>query len=199
MGKFYSFMSKVNFWIFNWIFVPSPEQVDRLEDLTRNNLSKSQKWFFISVILNVAPFILAGVLEAYLHSDNLKCFLNNGTLPILSFGIISTNFFYLLENIPGNLTDDKELYENMKLKITVLSIICLFIATTMYILQSNFIGNFGNNHYWPSIIFSIVVLIYSVSCAKKMFLLQNIFLTDYAKTISNLKNDLNKKDDEFKQ
>jgi hypothetical protein len=199
MRKFYSFISKVNFWIFNWIFVPSSEQVDRLENLKRNNLSKSQKWFFISVVLNVAPFILAGCLEAYLHSDNLKCFLNNGTLPILSFGIISTNFFYLLENIPDNLSDDKELYENMKLKITVLGIICLFIATTMYIFQSNFLVNFGNSHYWPSIVFSIVVLIYSVSCAKKMFLLQNGFLTDYAVAISNLKTDLNKTDDEFKQ
>lgn len=189
----------LKFWVFNWIFFPSPEQVDRLENLKRNNSSKSQKWFFISVVLNIAPFFLAGGLEAYLHSDNLKYFLNNGTLPILSFGIISTNFFYLLENIPENSTGDRELYENIKLKITVLGIICLFIATILYVFQSNFIDNFENNHYWPSIVFSSIILIYSISCAKKMFLLQNGFLTDYAKTISKTKIDLTKIDDEFTQ
>ncbi|TDB60407.1 hypothetical protein [Arundinibacter roseus] len=201
--KFYiriimDFLKSIYFWAFNWVFTPTTEQKNILDILRINNASKAQKWFYVSVILNLVPFILASLLEAYLHNDNLNCFLNNGTLPILSFGIIATNFFYLMENIPDNLKEGKELYENMKLKVSVVGIVILFTTTIMYIFQSNFINNYKPEHYLVSFFVSLILFFYSISCAKKMFLLQNSMLEDYANAISNTKKNLDKDDDEFK-
>ncbi|MEA5459851.1 hypothetical protein VB796_12420 [Arcicella sp. LKC2W] len=189
----------IYFWIFNWVFVPSSKQITVLNGLRENNESKSQKWFFIAVILNLAPFLLASLLEWYLHIDNFKCFLNNGSLPILSFGIIATNFFYLIENIPENSNQDKELYQNMKLKVSVVAIISLFISTILYVFQSNFILLFLPEHYNISIYISLIVFCYAVSCGRKMFLLQNSFLIDYAASVNDIQEKLEEHDDEFEQ
>ncbi|MER0441598.1 hypothetical protein [Emticicia sp. W12TSBA100-4] len=185
------------FWIWNWIFVPSEKQKNLIYSLQQNNSSQSQKWFFIVVVLNLFPFIIASIIERILHSDNFLCFLNNGSIPILSFGILATNFFYLIENVPENDPEYREIYENMKLKVTVVTIILLFISTILYIFQSNFINYFLPQYYTLSIVISTVILIYSVSGGRKMFLLQNKFLLDFATTIDVTKKQLDDNNDGY--
>lgn len=190
-------MSTINFWLWNWIFIPSNEQKNLITGLRDNNHHQSQTWFFMTVILNLGPFLVAVILERIIHPDNILCFLNNGSLPILSFGIIATNFFYLMQNMPDNTYEDIKIYENIKMKIYVIGSILMFLSGILYILQSNFISSFYPHFYIPSIIVSVIAFIYSISSGRKMFLLQNKFLSDFAEELKSTKNKLNNKDKEY--
>jgi hypothetical protein len=99
----------------------------------------------------------------------LLCFINNGSLPIISFGIVTTNFVYLIEN----LSTDREIYSNLKTLTTVYAIILIFVLALLFIFQSNFLDSFTHSQLTLSLGLSIVCFVLSVSLGKKMFLLQN--------------------------
>jgi formate-dependent nitrite reductase membrane component NrfD len=121
------------------------------------------------VFLNLAPFVISILIEVSIAPDNIKCFLNNGSFPIIAFGIVSTNLIYLIENI----STEREEYASLKSRTMVYSSIIIFLAAILYIFQSNFLESFTPSQLFYSTWAGIIILIFAIAIGKKMFLLQN--------------------------
>ena len=163
------FIRKIWFGLFNFPFLYSISEFNVLFWLSSHHRKKTVQWFLISVLLNLVPFLVS-ILIAYLTDpDNLLCFINNGSLPIIAFGIVATNLVYLIENI----STERETYSNLKNSTLIFSVILIFPAAILYVFQSNLLEHFTPVHLKISLWVSIFIFIMSVVMGKKMFLLQN--------------------------
>ncbi|MBO0360880.1 hypothetical protein J0X19_23170 [Hymenobacter sp. BT186] len=188
-------LNKFSFWVWNWLFFPDQDQVKVIDGLKSRHRSKSKKWFLTSVVINIFPFILAAIVEAIINNSNILCFLNNGSLPILCMSIVATNLFYLQENIPSDLKPEEvDSYDTLKSTILTIGFIILITSTILYIFQSNFLSNFNYSHLWISLIISTLTLGYSISCGKKMFLLQKSYILSYREKLDQDRKNLNDRD-----
>lgn len=169
MNRTVLIIKKIWFGIFNFPYLYSYSEFNVLFWLSQHHRKKSFFWLLISVILNLFPFLLTIVIAYCTGNIELLCFINNGSLPIISFGIVTTNFVYLIEN----LSTDREIYSNLKTLTTVYAIILIFVLALLFIFQSNFLDSFTHSQLTLSLGLSIVCFVLSVSLGKKMFLLQN--------------------------
>lgn len=170
----------LSFWIWNWLLAPDSSQRSLIERLTETNKHKLQKWFYITVLLNLGPFIVSALFEYSINKGNILCLLNNGSLPILSIGVLATNLVYLNENVPDiNDKGTQDGIDGLKGKILVVSILIIIISAALYFAQSNFVSSFDASQLRYSLIASAALFVYAISCGRKMFLLQNETMKDY--------------------
>jgi len=179
------FLKKIKFGIFNYLFFPNRNQFNVLFWLSEQNKSAGDLWFLIAFLLNIIPFLLAVIIEAISNNSNVIYILNNGSIPVLAFSIISTNLVYLIENLPA----EREIFAHIKTRLQIFSIIVIAISIVVYIFQSNFVKNFSEDILMISFYSSALLLGLSVILGKKMFLLQNKLI---AKFEDNFKDQLEK-------
>lgn len=181
MNRWKLIFKKIWFGISNFIFLRSISEFNVLFWLNEQNKSNGNKWVFYSFFINITPFLVAVIIQNIISPDEVLTLINNGTLPVLSFSIIATNFIYLIENI----SSDRDIYYNIKSNLTGLSIILVLVSSILYILQSNFVTYFNDSNLNSSFIFSLIVLFFSLVVGKKMFLIQNKFISDFEKRFKN--------------
>jgi hypothetical protein len=188
------------FWLWNWLLVPDISQRNLIEKLTASNKHKLQKWFYITVLLNLGPFVFSALFEFFTRRSNFLCLLNNGSLPILSIGVLATNLVYLNENVPEiSNKNTRDGIDGLKSKIFVVSVLILIVSAALYFAQSNFIGSFNSIQLRYSLIASAVLFVYAISCGRKMFLLQKETMKDYKEEIDAQRQSLtNNGNDGFK-
>ena len=173
-------IQKVFFWIWNWFLIPDSSQQSLIVSLVNSNKHKLQKWFYITVLLNISPFLVSVMFEAAVNSGNVLCILNNGSLPILTIGILATNLVYLNENTPDiSNKNEREGIDGLKGKVLVVAVLILIVSAFLYFAQSNFVNSFNGNQLKYSLYTSVILFVYSVSCGRKMFLLQKETMKDY--------------------
>ena len=187
------------FWflLWSWPLLPSAKEARVLKALESDNRDETRNWLFISVIINLMPFLFSVLIEFYNNKKNLSHLLNNGSLPILAYGLLATNFFYLLENVPDFAGSRN--FQNLKTRLCALSILTMFFAAILYVLQSNWINSFQQSHLKVSFYASTLLLLFSIAWGSKMHLLQHKKISDYAEGISNARNNLTHQDNEYKQ
>lgn len=166
-------IKKIWFGLFNRLFFQDKVEFSLLFWLNEQNKSKGKQWFLISFILVLSPFLISLIIEFIINQEKVINILNNGSIPVLAFSIIATNLIYLLDNIPT----DREVYVQLKIKILVISIFIILASSILYIFQSNFVSCFSNEQLIISYLIGVFLLIISVIIGKKMFLLQNKFIT----------------------
>lgn len=160
--------------------------------------------YLFSVLAN---FLIIPICD---WDDKWGSVFNNGSLPIIAFGIISAGIPYLMEKIEnqsrrkGNKIDKNDIDELhiIRRRIMSLATIFLFLTSGLFILQS-ILPNIQtrNNFFIDFISFTLAIIFswFSVSIGVKMYLVQGAFIVkaDFKETIDNTRSSLNNTDNEF--
>jgi hypothetical protein len=126
----------------------------------------------ITVFLPVVPFAIVLLLNICLSVNNSELwfsFVNNGSLPIISFGIISAGMPYLLEQL-----EEFPEYHIIRRRVMAVSLVFLFLSASMYIFQTVYVISLKLNFLTNviSLILSLYIFFFSASIGYKMFVLQ---------------------------
>lgn len=173
------------------------EQEATLHDIKNDNLEELKSWTLFTVVLPLTTFTVAVFINSLLSKCFLSewsKFLNNGSLPIISFGIISSALSYLVDKLSGN---NNTIFELRK-RVTAVAVLLLFITSSLFILQSASFVEISPIIQLIILIVSILFTIYSVQLGKLMFILQssfaNAFITKQEQSVQDIQRGLN---DEF--
>jgi len=182
-------MRNIGYILTDWIFFFSEDNHDDIQKITTS--SKNQDffdefvtWKLIIAFLPLIPFIIVVVINVLtnpLDLNSFYAFFNNGSLPIISFGIISSGMPYLLEQL-------KEFpqYHTIRRRVMAISLIFLFLSAALYILQTLSVVNSVINCVtsFASMILAICVYFFSNSVGYKMFMLQSKHIESFEDGIS---------------
>ena len=189
-------MEKKGYLITDWIFFfnnKNKEDINKiLADKSKNKdlLSEFITWKLITVFLPLLTFVIVlflNLITSYSASNNYFSFINNGSLPIISFGILTSGMPYLLEQL-----QDYPEYHVVRRRVMSIALFFLFLSATLYILQTLTILQSGFSCFtnWILLILSVYVFLFSNTVGYKMFLLQskniNEFSTDVNENVTNL-------------
>jgi hypothetical protein len=189
-------MERVMYKSTDWIFFFNKKNVENIGKIlnyekNKETIEELVTWKLLTVILPLITFLVVLILNII---TNIKTphlfysFINNGSLPIISFGIITSGMPYLLEQ----LRDFPE-FHAIRRRVMTIAIFFLFLSSSIYILQTLHIINkelscFTNLFL---LISSVYVFLTSKSIGVKMFLLQSKNIQTYEEnvndTVKNLK------------
>lgn len=177
-------MDNTGYQLTDWIFFFNPKNKENLNRIlsAEKNKELSEEfitWKLITVFLPLIPFVLVLVLNMSTNPDSTNLFfsfLNNGSLPIISFGIISSGMPYLLER----LSEFPE-YHLIRRRVMAVSLFFLFLSAALYIFQTLYLFNVKINLITniASLFLSLYVFTASGSIGYKMFILQSKNIPPY--------------------
>ena len=184
-----------------WLFWFTPTQKSKIESLYINHEEDVKTWMFFSIALPTLTYlfsVLANVLivPTCQLPEKLSSILNNGSLPIISFGIVSAGVSYLMEQIDADNLD----FHQIRRRIMSVATILLFLTAGLFIFQSILPNISTHSESWKhliSFIVSLILIWFSASVGIKMYFLQGSFVNDFKASVDDKKKDLNKRDDEF--
>lgn len=176
--------------ITDWIFFFNSKNEQEFNKILINVNNKELKsefitWKLITVFLPLFTFLLVVILNMLtniLKVDAFYSFLNNGSLPIISFGIITSGMPYLLEQL-GDYPD----LQIVRRRVMAISLFFLFLSASIYIIQTLSIISKELNDVTNLflLILSIYVFLFSSSIGYKMFLLQSKNIKSYDQEIKD--------------
>lgn len=158
----------------------SKEQNDIIRDIKADNAEELKSWTLFAVKLPLLTFIFAAIINSLLSNyfiDEWSKFLNNGSLPIISFGIVSSALSYLVDKLSGN----NDIIFELRKRVTAVSLILLFVTSSLFILQSSSFVIIPSVVHVIILLVSVFFTIYSVQLGKLMFVLQSSFANAYIK------------------
>ncbi len=190
-------MKKATYSQIDWIYFFDKSDESNFEKIFSNpkNTGLSSElvtWKLITVSLPVVTFLSVAILNVLTNINQpglFLGFLNNGSLPIISFGIITSGMPYLLEQL-----QDYPDFHIIRRRIMAIALIFLFLSASLYIVQTLFIINTKLNYITSFILLitSIFVFFFARSIGVKMFVLQsrNIIglADDIVNNVQNLQN-----------
>lgn len=194
-------MEKINYGITDWIYCFNDKNKINLNKIASSDKNKAFKeelitWKLITVYLPIVTFISVIFLNLITNLDKLELFfsfVNNGSLPIISFGIITSGMTYLLERL-----EEFPDFYSIRRRVMAVSLIFLFLSAVLYILQTLLVISATMSCISNGIILfiSIWVFLFAKSLGVKMFTLQskNVSLSfdeDMKNSIDSLKDSLN--------
>lgn len=188
-------MKKKGYILTDWFFFFGDKDKKNLDSILQNDKNKGLleefiTWKLITVYLPLITFLLVVILNLLTNTFDANCFysyMNNGSLPIISFGIITSGMPYLLEQLK-----DFPDYQSARRRVMAISLFFLFLSASLYVIQTfSIISPLLNNLTKLLIlIFSIYVFLFSSSIGYKMFLLQSKNITTYEEDVKDKVKDL---------
>jgi hypothetical protein len=171
-------MESIGFKITDWIFFFDKKNKENLSLILSHPKNKDLKgefvtWKLITVILPVITFLIVLILNIFSNLNSPELFfqfVNNGSLPIISFGVLTSGMPYLLEQLQ-TFPD----FHVIRRRVMAIAIIFLFLSASLYILQTLHLISEKINCVTSVFLLlgSIYVFFYSSSIGYKMFLLQS--------------------------
>ncbi len=199
-------MNETGYKITDWIFFFSKEEKEKISNLLINtddiklDISKLSRefitWKLITVYLPIFTFLITffiNLFTTHCWITNIYNFFNNGSIPIISFGLITSGMPYIMEQ----LEKDQIHYQLIRRRVMAIAVIFMFLTSILYILQTLEVVSDSYNSQSKILItlLSICGLLFSLSIGFKMFLLQTNIIDDYElkikKGVNSLKDSLN--------
>lgn len=179
------------FTITDWVFFFTGEQKKMVSEVrSREKVTSDFKsWILISIILPFLTYLLAALFNvilckdiASLWKDWPKIFVN-GSLPIISFGIISSGVPFLMED----LSIQNPEVSRIRRRVMAVALLFLFLTASVYIFQT---VSLIADRLEPAgsglvLLVSIIISLFSISVGFKMFLLQSSFQKGIDEEIRN--------------
>ena len=183
-------MKEKGFKLTDWVFFFGKNDKKNLDSILYNQNNKGIieefiTWKLLTVYLPLVTFLLVLILNLSTNNFDISCFysfINNGSLPIISFGIISSGMPYLLEQLK-----DFPDYQSARRRVMAISLFFLFLSASLYIIQTFSIisTNLNNLSRFLILIFSIYIFLSSSSIGFKMFLLQTKNIKSYDEDLTD--------------
>jgi len=183
----------------NWVFFLTKKQKRKLNTIRANNIEDYKTWSVYAVLLPLAAYLFAFLVNVLFMANHFHCWsftdlwkeifttLNNGSLPIIGFGIVSSSISYLMEVIDEGNPSQKTNLAYLRRKIMSISVLILFLTSALYILQSINRNYIAISEQQETVVFivTIIILILAISSGRKMFLLQkNTIQVDFAASVT---------------
>lgn len=182
-------MEKHGFYITDWIFLfdkTKKESFRKIITSPQNPYLKDEfkTWKLITVYLPLITFLFVVFLNLITsgNSDDFIKYFNNGSLPIIAFGIITSGMPYLMEQL-----EEYPDYHMVRRRIMAIGLFFLFLSSVIYILQTVEIVSL-------KLTFCINILIFVLSCfvfmaaqsiGYKMYLVQSKHIKDFSQDIQD--------------
>ena len=136
------FSGKILRYLNNSFFLLNRAQAKKLIKLKSKNIEDYKTWSIYAILLPICAYSFAFLVNLLLLVNqpasvtSLEFFqtLNNGSLPIIAFGIISSCISYLMEYIEE--AADQRLIWYLRRKLMAIAVLFLFLTSAIYILQS---------------------------------------------------------------
>lgn len=188
-------MEKIKYTFTDWIFFFNDKNAESIDKIFKRDNSSELKeelvtWKLITIILPIVTFMVAVILNIItnVHApERFFSFLNNGSLPIISFGIITSGMPYLLEQL-------KEFpeFHTIRRRVMAIALFFIFLSASLYILQTLLILSSQFSCVANLILLgaSIYVFLFSRSIGVKMFVLQSKNIQSYGEVITEGVRDL---------
>ena len=171
-----------------WIYKPldsalsfNDDHGKKMERAKVINREELKPWTIFTITLPIVTFFLSAVMNVLLSQCvimDLGKIVNNGSLPIIAFGIVSSAVSYLVEHLKDG---DPDIYAIRK-RVMAVSLLLLFTTASLFLFQSlNVVSERLQGFQHATIfIFSILIATYSIRLGRYMYLLQSTFADDYA-------------------
>ena len=179
------------FKITDWLFFFGADQREIIRGIHKKGKVSSdfKSWIFISIVLPFLTYLLAAIFNVILcegidnFSETWPTIFLNGSLPIISFGIISSGVPFLMEELSKENSD----IQRIRRRVMAIALLFLFLTAGFYFFQTVSIINDKLNQLgsFLVLILSVVISLFSVSVGFKMFLLQSSFQKDIGQAIRN--------------
>ena len=183
-------MKKTGYKITDWIFCIDETNQKDIEKIISNEKNKDLPdefvtWKLITVFLPLLTFLIVLILNIttnICHFDRYFSFLNNGSLPIISFSILTAGMPYLLEVL-----ENHPEYHIVRRRVMSIALFFLFLSAALYIIQTLSIiqNSFNLITNLLLALLSIYVFLTSNSIGYKMFLLQSKNIPPYDENVNN--------------
>lgn len=176
------YLRKSQRWLFSVFFALTKAQRIKLNTIKFNNIEDFKVWYIYAALLPLATYTFAFLINfTFLLNEpckftlkNIFATLNNGSLPIIAFGIVSSSIPFLMEVIEVENEKRKSIIGDLRKKIMAIAVLVLFLTSALYVLQSINREFIILDDYQEIILFvmTFVILLFSISNGGKMFLLQ---------------------------
>jgi hypothetical protein len=180
-------MNNTGYRLTDWIFFFNVRNRRDIADLMNEDDEENDipgefiTYKLITVFLPVVPYMIVLLLNILLNaecSSTWFTFVNNGSLPIISFGIISAGMPYLLEQL-----EEYPNFHIIRRRVMAVAMIFLFLTAAMYIFQTISGLRLGALTNWTSFILSAYIFFFCASIGYKMFILQSKNIKSFAGNI----------------
>ncbi|WP_423346929.1 hypothetical protein [Larkinella sp. VNQ87] len=179
----------------SWVCQFTDSQEKRIEGLCKENSDELWTWTVLTALLPIITFLLAAFVNTFFIDysgdiiQQLGKILNNGSLPIIAFGIVTSSVPYLVEKLKMNESNEEDEIFNIRKRIMAVATLLIFLTSGLFLLQSLSIltDRFQPVHHLISIALSFLLAIYCVVIGRKMFVLQT------TKVVPNANEQLTKK------
>lgn len=177
----YEFLKSAILFPLSWGCSFTDSQQERVKNLFRDNADELWTWTLLTALLPLMTFSLASLInilfidyECGTIYSQLGEILNNGSLPIIAFGVISSSVSYLVEKLSMEKPDEEDEIINIRKRIMAIGTLMLFLTSGIFLLQSIKIvtARFDSIHHLITFVISVVLTIYAVVIGRKMFVLQ---------------------------
>lgn len=169
-------------WTSNTLFFLTKTQKKQFNTIKYVNIEDYKTWTIYSIVLPLAAYIFAFLVNLIyllnhpceLTIKNIFSTFNNGSLPIIAFGIVSSGIPYLMEVIENTAVSKWDIISNLRKKVMAVSVVFLFLTSALYILQSMNRNLIYISGVQEVVIFAVTLFILILACSTggKMFLLQ---------------------------
>lgn len=189
-------MKLTGFSLTDWIFFFSNDEKKKITKLLQHKeednfdvsflMREFITWKLITAYLPIFTFLVALIINLVTINCPTTSFfkiLNNGSLPIISFGIITSGVPYIMERLEKEQTD----YHLIRRRVMAVALIFMFLTAILYILQTLEVVSTTYNYLSNIIItfLSLCGLVFSLTIGYKMFLLQSDTIQDYGQDVKN--------------
>lgn len=147
----------------------------RLKNLKDSNAEQYKTWLIFSVIIPLSTYIVAIVVNVLISGLNdWEKVVNNGSLTIISLGLLTSGVPYLLEKLEKH--DDG--IELIRGRAMALAMVLIFLSSAWSIFQTTSLALFSSCPFIKNIqniitlFVGIIIFSYSVTVSLNMFLLQ---------------------------
>ena len=154
------------------------EDHDELRRLRKEFRSHLASWTIFTVFLPLVTFGFAVLINVlYFEPKKLSAewgkMFNNGSLPIIAFGIISSSLPFIVDKLTRQDKQKEDVMYALRKRVLGIATIVMFIASGLFIIQS--LSALSNNSFRHQILlgFSVLITIWASTLGRIMFLTQS--------------------------
>lgn len=207
-------MKILQFTITEWLFWFTSKHEIKIKNLYKAHEEDSKTWFIFSILLPFLTYLFSIVANLMIIpfcelGEKWSSILNNGSLPIIAFGVISAGIPYLMEkienrNIQGREIENKQIVDDSRVefdefhtirkRVMAVATLFLFLTSGLFIFQSISPNISKTTSFFSSFLsfaLSIIFAWFSASIGVKMYLLQGSFIGgDFSNSMKESRNNL---------
>lgn len=177
-----------------WVFFFTDEQKETIGANVNKNTHDLKSWLLFTIVLPFLTYFFAVIMNLLVTPTSQLCkswasIVNNGSLPIVAFGILSSGVPYLMEQMKIN--DDK-IY-HLRKRVMAIATVFMFLTSGLFLFQSISPNTVQLNNFQNITIFllSVIFAWFAISTGIKMYLLQSDLNTDFGAVTNKKRDDLN--------